>query len=77
MQRTWNVSTLATERIIPLLTSDLRNAQFVQCDVTSFEAQVKLFKRAKETSPELSVDIVVACAGIAPNDTVFNVEGKA
>ncbi|CAK7212467.1 hypothetical protein SEUCBS140593_001513 [Sporothrix eucalyptigena] len=51
-----------------------QNAQFVQCDVTSFESQKKLFKAAKDSSPENSVDIVVPCAGIAPKDTVFNIE---
>ncbi|CAK7235629.1 hypothetical protein SBRCBS47491_009359 [Sporothrix bragantina] len=54
-----------------------QNAQFVQCDVTSFESQKKLFKAAKDSSPENSVDIVVPCAGIAPKDTVYNIEEES
>lgn len=50
--------------------------KFVKCDVTSFESQLKMFKAAKEGAPSQTIDVVVACAGIAPNDTVFNVEGE-
>ncbi|CAI4215877.1 unnamed protein product [Parascedosporium putredinis] len=52
----------------------LPNVTFVKCDVTSFESQLQMFKAAKENSPSHTIDVVVACAGIAPNDTVFNVE---
>jgi NAD(P)-dependent dehydrogenase (short-subunit alcohol dehydrogenase family) len=51
------------------------NSQFIYCDVTSWDSQIHMFKSAKENSPENSVDVVVACAGITGADPVFNVEG--
>jgi NAD(P)-dependent dehydrogenase (short-subunit alcohol dehydrogenase family) len=52
-----------------------RNAKFIHCDVTSWENQLCMFKWAKENSPNKSVDVVVACAGITGADPVYNVEG--
>lgn len=54
-----------------------RNAKFFECDVTSFESQLQLFKTAKAGAPSHTIDVVVACAGIAPNDTVHHVEGQS
>lgn len=48
----------------------------MRCDILSFKSQKKLFKAAKESSPEMSVDIVVPCAGIAPKDTIYHTEGR-
>ncbi|KAJ5718368.1 hypothetical protein N7488_004014 [Penicillium malachiteum] len=49
------------------LTVDLtyRNAQFVKCDITSWEDQVALFEAALANSPHKSCDIVIANAGIS------------
>lgn len=49
-----------------------QNVQFVKCDVTSWSDQVSMFKAAVSASPAKSCDIVVANAGIAKNDDVFN-----
>ena len=58
------------------LTIRFRNATFVKCDGTSFESQLNMFKVAKASSPSGTIDVVVACAGIAPDDTVHDVEGE-
>ena len=47
------------------------NVQFVQCDVTSWSDQVSMFKEAVQNSPAKSCDVVVANAGIAGFDPVF------
>lgn len=47
------------------------NVRFVQCDVTDWDSQVKLFETAKKESPDKSVDVVIACAGISGVDPVF------
>jgi NAD(P)-dependent dehydrogenase (short-subunit alcohol dehydrogenase family) len=45
--------------------------QYVQCDVTNWEAQVAAFKAAVLKSPSKSIDIVVANAGISGSDGFF------
>lgn len=44
---------------------------FVRCDVTQWNDQKDVFKKALEVSPKGRIDIVVANAGIAANDTIF------
>lgn len=52
------------------------NVRFVQCDVTDWDSQVKLFETAKRESPDKSVDVVIACAGISGVDPVFYDQGQ-
>ena len=47
------------------------NATFVQCNVTTWSDQVNLFKTAISRSPNKTVEIVVANAGISGADTVW------
>jgi NAD(P)-dependent dehydrogenase (short-subunit alcohol dehydrogenase family) len=47
----------------------------VKCDVTSWKDQLAVFKAAIANSPHKSIDIVIANAGIAGNDPVFE-QGK-
>ena len=44
---------------------------YVVCDVTSWESQLSVFKKAKEVSPTFRIDIVVANAGVSNADQVF------
>ena len=44
---------------------------FVRCDVTSWDDQLAVFKKAKEFSPNKEIDIVVANAGISTRDEIF------
>ena len=44
---------------------------FVRCNVTSWDDQLSVFKKAKEVSPSSSIDIVVANAGISAYDEIF------
>lgn len=44
---------------------------FVRCDVTSWDDQLAVFKKAIEFSPNKEIDIVVANAGITVRDEVF------
>ena len=45
---------------------------FVKCDVTSWESQLAVFKKAREVSPTSRIDIVVANAGVSTADQIFN-----
>ena len=47
--------------------------QFVQCDVREWKEQIAVFKAAVKNSPHKSIDIVVANAGIAGNDWIFEI----
>ncbi|KAL2831024.1 putative short chain dehydrogenase/ reductase [Aspergillus pseudoustus] len=47
------------------------NAQFVRCDVTDFESQRELFRRAEANSPSKTVDVAIANAGITGADSIF------
>ncbi|KIW88202.1 uncharacterized protein Z519_11313 [Cladophialophora bantiana CBS 173.52] len=51
------------------------NANFIRCDVTSWDDQLAMFKLAISKSPRKTIDIVVANAGISGPDDVFSVEG--
>jgi NAD(P)-dependent dehydrogenase (short-subunit alcohol dehydrogenase family) len=53
-----------------------RNAKFVKCDVCSWDSQLAMFKAARVSSPEQSIDIVVANAGITGPDPVFYGQGQ-
>ncbi|KAH7347525.1 hypothetical protein B0T11DRAFT_359968 [Plectosphaerella cucumerina] len=54
------------------LAAELKSSKFVQCDVTNWEDQVRLFKTAKEASPSGKIQFVVANAGITREDDVFS-----
>lgn len=45
---------------------------FVHCDVTDWQSQVHLFREALKLSPHGGIDTVVANAGIASRDDIFN-----
>ncbi|KAF9889085.1 hypothetical protein FE257_008062 [Aspergillus nanangensis] len=47
------------------------HAQFVPCNVTDFESQRTLFRKAIENSPSKTVDIAIANAGITGPDPIF------
>lgn len=51
---------------------------FVKCDIRSWEDQIKLFETAKNRSPNKSVDIVIANAGISRSsgDSLWTLDGK-
>ena len=49
------------------------NVHFVHCDVTSWTAQVNLFKKAICLSPHGGIDSVVVNAGIADNKVQFEI----
>jgi NAD(P)-dependent dehydrogenase (short-subunit alcohol dehydrogenase family) len=51
-------------------------AQFVECNVTVWEDQVKVFELAKANSPHKSCDIVIANAGISGPDPLFTLDGE-
>lgn len=42
----------------------------MQCDVVKWEDQARLFKVAKEKSPNGGIDVVIANAGIYGPDTL-------
>lgn len=48
-----------------------KSYQFLKCDVTSWQDQLAVFKAAIANSPEKSLDVVIANAGIGGNDSVF------
>jgi NAD(P)-dependent dehydrogenase (short-subunit alcohol dehydrogenase family) len=50
--------------------------QFVQCDVREWKEQIAVFRAAIENSPHKSIDIVVANAGIAGSDSIFQLGMK-
>lgn len=57
------------------LISSSRKAQFVKCDVRSWDEQVAVFDAAVKNSPDKSIDIVIANAGIVGADDLYNLEG--
>ncbi|TVY36533.1 5'-hydroxyaverantin dehydrogenase [Lachnellula subtilissima] len=60
------------------LVSDLKGAaQFVECDVRSWDDQVALFDAAVKHSPHHSCDVVIANAGIVGADDLFKLEDPA
>ncbi|KAF4121449.1 NAD(P)-dependent dehydrogenase, short-chain alcohol dehydrogenase family [Geosmithia morbida] len=50
------------------------NAQFVKCDVRSWEDQVAVFESAVSNSPSKGVDIVIANAGMNQEDDLFTLQ---
>ncbi len=48
-----------------------KSTTFVQCDVTSWQSQLSVFKKTIDVSPTNRVDIVVANAGISTNDQIL------
>lgn len=53
------------------------NCVFVKCDIRDWDDQKNMFETAKSKSPENSVDIVIANAGIsrASGDSLWNLDG--
>lgn len=51
-----------------------RNAQFTKCDVSSWDDQVAMFKKAIANSPHQSCDIVLANAGLGRKDDLSSIE---
>lgn len=45
--------------------------QYLKCDVTSWQDQLAVFRAAIARSPQKSLDVVIANAGIGGNDSVF------
>jgi len=60
------------------LNAEESTVAFVKCDIRNWEDQVRLFETAKSKSPNNSVDIVVANAGISRSsgDSLWNLDGK-
>ena len=58
--------------------SNISNAQFVKCNITSWDDQVAMFEAAIKNSPHKSCDIVIANAGIsrASGDDLWLLDGK-
>jgi NAD(P)-dependent dehydrogenase (short-subunit alcohol dehydrogenase family) len=50
-------------------------AQFVKCDVRSWDDQVRMFEEAVSTSPSKSCDIVIANAGITESGPLGLMDG--
>lgn len=51
---------------------------FVNCDIRNWEDQIRLFEAARLKSPNKSVDIVIANAGISRSsgDSLWTLDGK-
>ncbi|KAF2117177.1 putative short chain dehydrogenase/ reductase [Lophiotrema nucula] len=58
------------------LASELLNTEFVPCDVTNWDDQMRLFQEAASQSPSRRIDYVVANAGISAKDEVFSFESE-
>ncbi|CZT15198.1 related to short-chain alcohol dehydrogenase [Ramularia collo-cygni] len=56
------------------LEKELPNTKFVQCDVTKWDDQVRLFAAAAAFSPSKKIHFVVPNAGISTTDDVFSYE---
>lgn len=54
----------------------ISKAKFVKCDTTNWEDQLNLFETAKAFSPSSKIHYVVANAGIAAKDEVFEYNGE-
>lgn len=53
-------------------------AAFVRCDIRKWDDQIKVFEAAKNSSPNNSVDVVIANAGISRSsgDSLWNLDGE-
>jgi NAD(P)-dependent dehydrogenase (short-subunit alcohol dehydrogenase family) len=60
------------------LNEDGDKVAFVKCDIRNWEDQIKLFETAKGKSPNKSVDVVIANAGISRSsgDSLWTLEGE-
>ncbi|KAF5684648.1 short-chain dehydrogenase reductase [Fusarium denticulatum] len=58
------------------LASELAGTQFVQCDATVWEDQVRLFKEAAHLSSSGKIHYVIANAGMIKKDQTFTFDGK-
>jgi len=47
------------------LNADSKRVAFVECDIRDWDSQIRLFETAKSQSPNNSVDVVIANAGIS------------
>jgi NAD(P)-dependent dehydrogenase (short-subunit alcohol dehydrogenase family) len=54
---------------------NVTSIEFFRCDVTNWDDQVNLFRRAAAMTPSGTIDHVVANAGIAIDDEVFSFDG--
>ena len=52
-----------------------RMVNFVKCDITQWKDQVALFKQCLSTSKSNTIDLVIANAGIAGSDPVYQNSG--
>ena len=52
-------------------------AQFIPCDITNWDDQVRMFDASVANSPELSCDVVIANAGISRSsgDSLWKLDG--
>lgn len=62
--------------LIARLISVCRSAQFVECDATQWDDLVKAFEAAVQNSPQQSLDVVIANAGIVGKDDMFTLDGS-
>lgn len=60
-----DINTTEASSTVQKITEAGHKAQFIHCDVSSWEAQVSAFKSAIEFSPEKTLDIVIPAAGIS------------
>lgn len=60
-----DIDTTEAESTIEKITGAGHKAQFIHCDVSSWDALVSAFKCAVEFSPEKTLDIVIPAAGIS------------
>jgi NAD(P)-dependent dehydrogenase (short-subunit alcohol dehydrogenase family) len=53
------------------------NCVFVKCDIRNWKYQINMFETAKSKSPQNSVDIVIANAGISRSseDSLWTLDG--
>lgn len=56
-------------------TECLSSIKYVQCDVTRWDDQLRLFREAADFSPSGKIHYVIANAGVAKVDQVFSYEG--
>ena len=54
-----------------------RKVHFCKCDVLNWDDQVAMFKAAVANSPSKSCDVVIANAGVAGQDGLAKLDGKA
>jgi NAD(P)-dependent dehydrogenase (short-subunit alcohol dehydrogenase family) len=52
---------------------------FIEADIRDWDAQVRMFEAAKEKSPNRSVDVVIANAGVSRvgYDSLWTLDGKS